>query len=312
MQNSTPKHVLVLGSTVCDVIMHVEESPRCSEDVNIFSQKMQLGGCAFNVASVLTHFASAHTLCSPVGSGVYGDFVRKELLARTVPIFAERPEANGCCYCIVDKSGERTFLCHHGAEYLFDRSAFASIADSSYNALYVCGLELEEATAEALISFIEEKTLLAQKEKRDLTVYFAPSPRICSIKKQYMERLFATRAFLHLNRDEALRYTQAASVEEAARALSQQTQNSLVITLGAEGALYYDAQTATCARVPSPQVSVVDTIGAGDSHCGAVIACLQRGLSLADAVRTANTVSAAVVSVSGATLSKPEFDALAL
>ena len=56
--------------------------------------------------------------------------------------------------------------------------------------------------------------------------------------------------------------------------------------------------------------NVVDTIGAGDSHVGAVMACIHGGMTMAEAVATANKVAAAVVGVKGALLSQEEFDAV--
>jgi len=52
---------------------------------------------------------------------------------------------------------------------------------------------------------------------------------------------------------------------------------------------------------------VVDTIGAGDSHAGAPLLGLCRGMPLEISLAMANGVSAAVVQTSGATLSDEDF-----
>ena len=52
---------------------------------------------------------------------------------------------------------------------------------------------------------------------------------------------------------------------------------------------------------------MVDTIGAGDSHAGATLLGLSRGLSLRSSLALANRVSAAVVATDGATLSDEDF-----
>ena len=57
---------------------------------------------------------------------------------------------------------------------------------------------------------------------------------------------------------------------------------------------------------------VVDTIGAGDAHAGAVMLGLSRGMTLADAAALANRVCAKVVETEGATLSDEDFAALGL
>ncbi len=50
-----------------------------------------------------------------------------------------------------------------------------------------------------------------------------------------------------------------------------------------------------------------DTIGAGDSHIGAVISRLKQGASMEDAIADANRIAAAVVGTSGALLPEERF-----
>ena len=55
------------------------------------------------------------------------------------------------------------------------------------------------------------------------------------------------------------------------------------------------------------KAEVVDTIGAGDSHIGAIMAGLSKGLSFDEAIKLANKVAAQVVSVQGAVIEREEF-----
>ena len=55
--------------------------------------------------------------------------------------------------------------------------------------------------------------------------------------------------------------------------------------------------------IPSvPVKKIGDTIGAGDAHIGAILACLTMDIPLYEAIAYANQISAAVVGVHGATL----------
>ena len=63
------KKCLVIGSTVCDVIIHVDKLPKRSEDVHVKSQSLSLGGCAYNVVSVLHNLDIDYVFISPVGRG---------------------------------------------------------------------------------------------------------------------------------------------------------------------------------------------------------------------------------------------------
>lgn len=78
---------------------------------------------------------------------------------------------------------------------------------------------------------------------------------------------------------------------------------SVVLTVGARGAIVADASGAT--RVPSPRVDAVDTTGAGDAFVGALAFRLSEGDGLVQAARLAARVGAAAVRGSGAQPSYP-------
>lgn len=88
--------------------------------------------------------------------------------------------------------------------------------------------------------------------------------------------------------------------------LGQQTGQAVIVTLGGEGA--YLQEQGEGRVIPSVKADVVDTIGAGDSHIGAVMAMRATGKDFETAVRTANRVSALVVGVKGPTLTTEEFE----
>ena len=298
------KKVLVIGSTVVDVVVNlVNHLPKTGEDVHIRSQHMSLGGCAYNVSDSIRHFQVPYILFSPVGTGVYGNFIREELHIRGISSPIPTPEReNGCCYCFVEDTGERSFISYHGAEYLFEKEWFSLIPLEEIDSIYICGLEIEESTGENIVEFLEAHP--------ELTVYFAPGPRLTVINPQLVERLYRLSPILHLNETEALSASGKSTVQEAASFLYEKTNNTVIVTLGEKGCFFFDGkESETVPPVPAVQA---DTIGAGDSHIGSVIACLKKGDSLKTAIQKANRVSSSVVSSSGALLSDTAFDKLGL
>lgn len=298
------KKVLVIGSTVVDVVVNlVDHLPKTGEDVHIKSQHMSLGGCAYNVSDSIRHFQVPYILFSPVGTGVYGNFIREELHSRGISSPIPTPEReNGCCYCFVEDTGERSFISYHGAEYLFEKEWFSLIPLEDIDSVYICGLEIEENTGENIVEFLEAHP--------ELTVYFAPGPRLTVINPKLVERLYRLSPILHLNETEALSASGKSTVQEAAAFLYEKTNNTVIVTLGEKGCFFFDGKKAeTVPPVPAIQA---DTIGAGDSHIGSVIACLKKGDSLKAAIQKANRVSSSVVSSSGALLSDNAFDKLGL
>jgi len=82
----------------------------------------------------------------------------------------------------------------------------------------------------------------------------------------------------------------------------------VLVTLGAQGCALF-AGRAPRIDIAGWPVTVVDTIGAGDTCTGALAAALARGLPLADAARHANAAAALSVTGRGAIGAMPDRDA---
>lgn len=284
---------LIIGTTCIDMIMKVPYLPASQQDVNTTFCQLAMGGMAYNVYRSLEICGCDVTLASPIGTGHWADTMRGLLKEKNVePFVVVENQDNGVCLCFVEDSGERTFVSHHGAEYTFDKKWFDKIDFSLIDRLYVGGLEVEEPTGEALVEFVEEKG----KE-----FLFAPGPRINSIPKQRFDRLMKLNPIIHVNDLEALELSGKGTIEEAAEEIYQRTNNMVIITCGENGAYLKDEKYAEL--VPSIKANVVDTIGAGDSHAGAILACLQCGIDHKKAVEFANEMSAKVVEHQGAGVS---------
>ncbi|MDD3252345.1 MAG: PfkB family carbohydrate kinase [Lachnospiraceae bacterium] len=289
------KPALIIGSTCVDVIINIDHLPTTEEDIHPASQTMSLGGCAFNVAYILHLMQAPHTFISPVGSGTYGDYVARQMSALGIPVSVTIPDKeNGCCYCLVEKSGERTFMSLHGAEYTFQKEWMNPYPADHYDLVYVCGLEIEERTGVNLIEYLEEHP--------NLQVCYAPGPRGIRIEASKKERMFALHPVLHINEQEARELSGCDTYEAAAKALLSLTQNTVIITLGADGTYCLEADGTSYVVPGVPTTQVVDTIGAGDSHVGAILGCLTLGLSMREAIAYANRVASTVVGVKGALL----------
>lgn len=296
------KKILIIGSTVVDVIINLEEYlPKTGQDVHVRSQQMSLGGCAYNVSDSVRHFGVPYVLFSPVGTGAYGDFVRSALAGKGISSPIPTPSLdNGCCYCFIEKTGERTFISYHGAEYLFEKEWFSLLNPDEFDFVYICGLEIEERTGIHIIEFLENNP--------QLTVFFAPGPRLTIIKPELIQRLFALSPVLHVNETEAMEASHKSTVTEAAAELFSRTHNAVIITLGKDGCYYYDGHKGE--QIPPCPAVQADTIGAGDSHIGSVMACLKQGDSFTEAIRKANRVAAEVVGTTGALLPDDVFQSI--
>jgi sugar/nucleoside kinase (ribokinase family) len=224
--------------------------------------------------------------------------VREYLEEQGIRPFVNLEEENGCCYCLVESNGERSFLSHHGAEYLFSKLWIKDIDFSKTGSVYISGIDVEDPTGTEIIEFVYEHP--------ELDLYFAPGPRIMHIEKERITKLLDRRdakgkgPVLHLNKTEACSFSGKDSVEEAAIFLAERTGNVLVITLGEEGCYCFEPKASPQGQyAPGFPVQAVDTTGAGDAHCGAVIAGLKQGRPLLEVCETANKIGAKAASGHG-------------
>ncbi|CYV93266.1 carbohydrate kinase family protein [Streptococcus suis] len=289
---------LVIGSTVCDVMIYLDALPGRQGDAHIKKQVMSLGGCAFNVVNILHHLGVEYDFISPVGTGIYGTFVKDNLYKLGIQTPISLDGANGCCYCFVESDGERTFLSDHGVEYSFDPSWLDGYDLSQYDYVYVCGLEVEEDTGQALVDWL--KTC-------GRPVIFAPGPRGNLIPEKRMAELLELSPILHLNEQETLSLSQETDIKTAIRVLYGKTKQLLIVTRGSDGAVAFDG---VWNEAPSVPTEIVDTVGAGDSHVGAMMAALATEKSIIDSLAFANRVASQVVATQGVHLPSHMYEEL--
>ena len=290
---------LVIGAAIVDMVMQVDRIPKSGEDVIGKDAKVMVGGCAYNVASTMHNLDCDHDLCVPVGNGMYASIVRKKLLENGYPILIQDDtDDNGFCLCLVEKNGERTFITVQGVEGNFKTSWFDTLDMNDYDNIYLAGYQVCDHNGSVVAQWM--RTL------ENKTIYFAPGPVICDIDPETMTQLMKLNPILHLNEKELFDFTKETDLDTALHTLYRKNHNLIIVTLGSRGAAYYDGTHIT--TIPSVPVSVVDTIGAGDSHIGAIISGISKGLSIQDSIKTANKVSACIVGVQGAVITKEDFN----
>lgn len=290
---------LVVGAAMIDMIMVMDRLPQSGEDVLCKESSLKVGGCAYNVANTLNNLECEFDLCVPVGNGAYGSIIEKELKSKGYrTLIKDNTKDNGYCICMVESNGERTFVTCQGVEGNYKKEYLKNINDSEYENIYIAGYQVCNHSGEVVSEWL---TSLQGK-----TVYFAPGPVICSIETKTMERIMDIHPIIHLNDKEILDYTEEKSIEKGLYKLYQKNHNLIIVTAGTQGAIYYDGKEIH--TVPAKKAKVVDTIGAGDSHIGAFIGGISKGMNIEESLKLANKVAANIVEVQGPVMTKEEFD----
>lgn len=293
---------LVIGSCTVDIVIPTPRLPSTTDSINSGVHHYALGGCAYNVSQMQRLLSVPYLHGVTIGSGIYGDFVKKELEKKGIPVFRTSKEPHGACICLVEESGERSFIAYHGIEYKFDRAWFKTIDLKQFSSVYLCGLELEEDTGEEIVLFLEENNFK--------NIYFAPGPRLLTIKKSFVDRIFALKPIIHLNDQELVSYTKDSDLKRAMKTLQAMTGNDVIVTMGKDGAMIAHGDETIYEE--SRESEVVDSIGAGDCHLGTYIAFRNMGKERREALKKANLFASEVVRHEGSTLTRDDVERLLL
>lgn len=282
------KKTLFFGAALVDALMNVPVVPKSGGNVLGDFLEYQVGGCAINAFCALKFAGTSGDLFVPVGHGPNADRIGAYLskIGVTPHIISGTPD-NGWTVAMVEPNGERTFIVLPGMEQLWRDNWFNHLNMSDYGQFYLSGFQLTNPlVAAASIKVLEQRPAGS-------LLLFDVAARIKSVDKTLLDRLLRSGVLVHCNEAELPQIAQGATFAERVRWLHALTRQPVVVTLGARGTYYYsDAQHAGI--VPGVSVQVVNTVGAGDTHCGGMLAGLAQGLSLSDAIGLGNRLAARV------------------
>ncbi|MEV5144043.1 ribokinase [Streptomyces sp. NPDC052727] len=287
--------LLVVGSANADLVIGVERRPAAGETVLGGDLAVHPGGKGANQAVAAARLGAATALLARVGDDGHGRLLLDSLRAAgadTVGVLVGGAPT-GVALITVDPSGDNSIVVSPGANSRLlpaDVRAAAGVLRASR----VVSAQLEIP----LETVVEVVRNLAPGTRFVLN----PSP-----PRELPAEVLAACDPLVLNEHEARVVLGDSCASDApedwARLLLAEGPRSVVVTLGAQGALVADGSGVT--RVPSVKVDAVDTTGAGDAFTAALAWKLGSGADLADAAAYAARVGAAAVTRRGAQESYP-------
>lgn len=290
---------LVIGNVYVDVIVNIDELPKTGDDIVCKKQIVTVGGCAYNVATILKNFDIEHELVFPVGTGIYGSIIEEEVRKNGYEIsIKDKSGDNGYCMCLVESNGERSFITIKGIEANYKESWFENINPDEYDNIYISGYEMEGQGGRVISNWLSKL--------QNKNIFFGPGSRMGEIERDTLDKILNLRPIIHINEDEVLKFTGKKSIVEAARAINKITNNTVFITLGKDGVMC--ASKCEYRFVDGCEADVVNTVGAGDSHMGAIIAAYSMGYTLGDCCYFANKVASKVVGIEKSRLEEEYFN----
>ncbi|MEV7245813.1 ribokinase [Streptomyces sp. NPDC093248] len=287
--------LLVVGSANADLVIGVERRPAAGETVLGGDLAVHPGGKGGNQAVAAARLGARTALLARVGDDAHGRLLLDAQRAAGVDtagvLVGGAP--TGVALITVDPSGDNSIVVSPGANARLTQADVRRAA-GLLGASRVVSAQLEIP----LETVVEVVRNLADGSRFVLN----PSP-----PRELPAEVLAACDPLIVNEHEArvLLGAQGASGEPAdwAPLLLARGPRSVVVTLGAAGALVCDSSGAT--RVPSVRVDAVDTTGAGDAFTAALAWKLGSGAALPAAAAYAALVGAAAVTRRGAQESYP-------
>ncbi|MFB8772907.1 ribokinase [Streptomyces broussonetiae] len=287
--------LLVVGSANADLVIAVERRPDAGETVLGSDLAVHPGGKGANQAVAAARLGARTALLARVGDDAYGRLLLDSQRAAgvdTVGVLVGGAPT-GVALITVDPSGDNSIVVSPGANGKLT-PADVQAAASLFHASRVVSTQLE-IPLETVVAVVRS---LAPGSRFVLN----PSP-----PRPLPGEVLGACDPLIVNEHEARVILGAACVSDApgdwARLLLAKGPRSVVVTLGAEGALVASGEGVV--HVPSVPVDTVDTTGAGDAFTAALAWRLGAGEPLARAAAYAARVGAAAVTRAGAQESYP-------
>ena len=297
--------IVVIGSFNADLVSYMERMPRPGETVHGDSFATGAGGKGSNQAVAAARLGADVTFIGRVGNDVFANLAYEIWDAEGVNrdhVARDSAVATGVAPILVDSRGENMIVVVLGA----NKRLRASDIDAARGQI---------ADADMLVTQLEVNldvvpyALQTAKEFGVATILNpAPAAVISQETIQLADYLTPNETEL-----EALSGGAVGDVVSAARELLTRADQTAVVTLGAKGARIVSRDQTML--VPTFEVDVVDTTGAGDTFNAALAVSLSEGFVLEDAVRFANAAAALCVTKAGAAGSAPyraDVDALYL
>jgi ribokinase len=283
--------VAVLGSINLDVVIGVEAFPRAGETIMSRSVVRTQGGKGANQAIAAARMGPSVAMIGALGEDDAGRMLAGVLEENGVDLTGVARLADtmsGVAHVIVDAHGQNEIMVHSGA-----------------NAM-VAPVDVEARTPEARVHLAQLETPIPA-----IAAFFRLGRANGAVNilntapaAAGAEALFPLCDIVVLNETELDAYAGGAGNEaERARRLIVGPEQTVIVTLGAAGALAVKATESF--TVEARAVAVVDTTGAGDTFCGVLAASLAEGRPLPEALARANAAAAISVTRPGAGLSAP-------
>lgn len=300
MINLKKSKIVIVGSYNTDLMSKTPWLPKHGETVLGGPFKLGPGGKGSNQAVAASRLGAEVHFIGCVGEDYFGEIARNNFIKEKINIDylkISRTNHTGMALILVDdKTAENMIVVAPGANMEINIPLVENARDIIVSADVVL-LQLEIS-----VEIVEYVVKMVYESNKPISI-LNPAPGK-KLKRKVWEKV----SLITPNRSELELITNRSivTVEEAEKAAQEVISvgvKNVIVTLGGEGALVVNTDKTT--YVPSYQVDIVDTTGAGDAFNGGLAIALSEGKDLVEATKFANAAAALKVTKIGTAPAMP-------
>jgi len=298
--NLKKSKIVIVGSYNTDLMSKTPWLPKQGETVLGGPFKLGPGGKGSNQAVAASRLGAEVHFIGCVGEDYFGEIARNNFIKEKINIDylkISRINHTGMALILVDdKTAENMIVVAPGANMEINILLVENARDIIVSADVVL-LQLEIS-----VEIVEYVVKMVYESNKAISI-LNPAPG-----KKLERKVWEKVSLITPNRSELELITNRSivTVEEAEKAAQEVISvgvKNVIVTLGGEGALVVNTDKTT--YVPSYQVDIVDTTGAGDAFNGGLAIALSEGKDLVEATKFANAAAALKVTKIGTAPAMP-------
>ena len=288
-----PSVIVVVGSAMMDLTAYADVLPEPGQTLAGQLFTTGFGGKGANQAVMAAHCGAQVHFIGKLGDDVFGKAIADNFVKVGINSqFVETSSTpNGVAHIWVDGNGENRIIIIPGANHEIEVTKAVEAINSIQDlAIVVAQCEIKQ-----------EVTLAAFKaaKARGVTTILNPAPY-----QQLSAELLELTDWLIPNETEFRELHGSLPSDDEILKSFRPGKNSIV-TLGSKGAVYISAD-GQIHHAPAPQVTAVDTTGAGDAFVGSFAYALASGKDPIDAMKFGISIASLSVTRKGAQSSYPD------
>lgn len=283
------------AQALVDLVCEVPGLPARGGNVMATGATRQPGGAAIILVAAARSGGSA-VHAGSIGTGVNADLVRAALSSEGVQVSSHPVEGadTGVCVVLLEPSAERTFVTTWGAERTVSVASLTTSSPVAGDLVCVSGFSLVEPTLTPLLGFLESLP-------EGVEVVLDPGAIFADLPAEVASRVCELTTVWTSNMDEAAALVGVDEMSAAAPLVARHLARAraVVVRDGEHGCAVWERGDDASTVVAGFPQKAVDTNGAGDTHTGAMLAAVSRGLAWVEAARYANAAAGLKVTGKG-------------